>query len=1752
MFGIYRTRTPAKAPLLLLGLFVVTAITAGAWLAVQAPRAEAATSSYLNFQARLLNSNGTVVADGNYHIEFKIYDSASAGASAQGVCSLNSSTDDCWWRETRTTGNLVRVVNGYFSVQLGSVTAFGASIPWDQQLWLTMNIGGTGGSASWDGEMLSSGSRIQLTGVPYAFTAGRLQAESGGITNQLVFATPSGSNKTLTLPNETGTVCLQSSSACGFVVGSGSAFLQNGNSFAAAAVLGTNDSNSLSFETNNLTQATIAVGGAATFANSANSINAFRIQNAAGSNLLRVDSTNATVNTGTTNTGALNVAYTNSFPTTQILDDFNRANTGPPPSGNWSQGPLQFTAGEGLQVSSNTVIRKPTGSYRQDNYWNPTTFGPDSEAYVTVVNKVSTDEIALILRAKEIGSTTSDYYVLGVSLSDGVWTIQRQDNNNFNTLGSSFTQAISNGDSVGFSARGSTLTAWYKAAAGSWTALTSREDSTYLTAGYIGLQMAGANGSTLDNFGGGTSSSAFSVSDTGFAVSRNTVNSTTAFQIQNAAAANLLTIDTSTTLNLITNGDIEGGGTTGWTAKGSSTLTRVTTQQWQGNGSLQVATTTAANDGAQYAITLSASTTYRLSFRAKVASGSITDVNFGRQDQSGTDIDCATGQTVNTNWNNYFCAFTTGGTISGSNIYIKKTGAAAETFFIDAIQLELSAGATTFDPGGAIQLNGIINSPVTFRNKSNSSAAFIIQNSAGTSYLFVADTETGRIGIGAGAANSVLTVGTNTTTSTGGITFGTDTNLYRSASNRVKTDGEFQAEQDIIAEIGNASQVGIGNRGTGGTPGITFGSANDTVLYRSAANTLKTDDNFLVQTATNSTAAFQVQNAAGSAIFNTDTLNGRLGINTSAPSYDLSLGEGANRTLGVETRASNAVGRNLTLQAGVAGAGASAFGGGNLNLQGGAAGGTGNANGGNVTIQGGAGVGTGVTGSVILGTPTFSTASQQNCGSNCNITQSNIDGNGAVLVNATATSLTVTLTDPTITTAGKVVYVTAANGSNDFTLSVNGGGTGNLISMRQNTTATMVWNGSDWTAAGASSSTTLQAAYDNTLTAAGGAELVLNPLGGNADGLTIRNNGTTPIIGSILEAQTSVGSNLLSVNNNATEYANNGGAESSTFTMWTGAPAGGTIARHTTLSNVATGQASVSVTTTATAAHGVENTLSATLTNALKYQVSFAIKADSAYSAFTTLDVMYSYDGTAVRHCVSGTPYYNAGTASQSGTTITGVGTTFTSAMVGKTFVYADGTSTVISGYTSATQLTAATSQTVASQNYGIYDAGYTVKTSVWSRVTCTFTAPASGTTITSANSVMIRQTDATARVFYIDNLSVTVGADVNHAVDGSVDLALGSNWTAFGTLDALTRETTIIYDTGGSVAVDAPNSVDRGVRNNMTISPSTSTQYLVTFYARSSNSFNDIRVRYSRDGGTNFVSCADYNTQSLSTTSFTKITCIFTSDSTTATNPDLIIDQPTASDRIFYIDALSVTLNTNTASNVQIGGANEGGPITLLTLDRSSSAPIASNNDAYLGSLYYDTNTGRIQCYEADGWGACGAAPDNVVNLNPEYAGAVLNGTGVGTMTANLCSNDTALSVNSSLCATGEAKNYYQWTSPQSNQQTYSIYVSYQLPSTFDGFISDDTVQLVARASSTTNAAVTYQMFKSTGLAVTQCGSGETTVVTTANTWQSVGINGNESTGCSFSSSSAGNFVIFKINLKANSNANAYVSTLSFTTKGR
>jgi hypothetical protein len=73
-----------------------------------------------------------------------------------------------------------------------------------------------------------------------------------------------------------------------------------------------------------------------------------------------------------------------------------------------------------------------------------------------------------------------------------------------------------------------------------------------------------------------------------------------------------------------------------------------------------------------------------------------------------------------------------------------------------------------------------------------------------------------------------------------------DTNLYRLTVSALKTDGDFHAGFDVVSRPSGAAQTIIGGRGPAGQAGIQFGTPADTNLYRSAADTLQTDDQLRV------------------------------------------------------------------------------------------------------------------------------------------------------------------------------------------------------------------------------------------------------------------------------------------------------------------------------------------------------------------------------------------------------------------------------------------------------------------------------------------------------------------------------------------------------------------------------------------------------------------------------------------------------------------------------------------------------------------------------------------------------------------------------------------------------------------------------------------------------------------------------------------------------------------------------------------
>ena len=242
----------------------------------------------------------------------------------------------------------------------------------------------------------------------------------------------------------------------------------------------------------------------------------------------------------------------------------------------------------------------------------------------------------------------------------------------------------------------------------------------------------------------------------------------------------------------------------------------------------------------------------------------------------------------------------------------------------------------------------------------------------------------------------------------------------------------------------------------------------------------------------------------------------------------------------------------------------------------------------------------------------------------------------------------------------------------------------------------------------------------------------------------------------------------------------------------------------------------------------------------------------------------------------------------------------------------------------------------------------------------------------------------------------------------------------------------------------------------------------------------------------------------------------------------------------------LSVKSSASGGNSVQIGTGTGTGGTSLLTLDKAASAP-AITDPALVGSMYYDTTLGQVQCYEVSGWGACAASPDTFVTISPEYTGAVTHGTGIGTLNSDICSDGLNINDGSdtqpAICDANETHNYYDWTATAATDQTKSIYVTYTLPGNFKNFIAGSTSLAVRDAD---NSKINYQIYKNTKNGLVACSTAISAPITVGHAWQTAvaGTTGTDPATCGFS---AGDSVVFKINLTAKNGDSAYASDLSF-----
>lgn len=204
------------------------------------------------------------------------------------------------------------------------------------------------------------------------------------------------------------------------------------------------------------------------------------------------------------------------FPTTSILDNFNRSNEGPPPSANWSAWDAFFGISDELVVLSN-ACQPNTTLVTGSDWWNADTPGPDCEVYCTLANWPTLDvgdQMYIILFLRLIGQDTAgpnfSYYHLKVgSTSPGTAYYQiKRITQAGTTLLKNGSVTLATGDAVGMDRIGDTLTFYRKPSGGSWGAIDSVVDGSPLSAvaGRLALEITpDVNGLlAVDDFGGGT------------------------------------------------------------------------------------------------------------------------------------------------------------------------------------------------------------------------------------------------------------------------------------------------------------------------------------------------------------------------------------------------------------------------------------------------------------------------------------------------------------------------------------------------------------------------------------------------------------------------------------------------------------------------------------------------------------------------------------------------------------------------------------------------------------------------------------------------------------------------------------------------------------------------------------------------------------------------------------------------------------------------------------------------------------------------------------------------------------------------------------------------------------------------------------------------------------------------------------------------------------------------------------------------
>lgn len=168
-------------------------------------------------------------------------------------------------------------------------------------------------------------------------------------------------------------------------------------------------------------------------------------------------------------------------------------------SANWTS-PAFGGGNAWTRISDQAGIAVATAEDRA--LWTAQQFSADTDVIVTVA-VAPTSKLEVLVRSDLAALPT--YYKLRVNPTGNAFELRKATGGGSTVvIGTSQVQAVSAGDRVGISCRGTTVEAWYQPSAGAWTLIATATDTSVTAAGYIGLT-SGDTTLRVDDFMAGAS-----------------------------------------------------------------------------------------------------------------------------------------------------------------------------------------------------------------------------------------------------------------------------------------------------------------------------------------------------------------------------------------------------------------------------------------------------------------------------------------------------------------------------------------------------------------------------------------------------------------------------------------------------------------------------------------------------------------------------------------------------------------------------------------------------------------------------------------------------------------------------------------------------------------------------------------------------------------------------------------------------------------------------------------------------------------------------------------------------------------------------------------------------------------------------------------------------------------------------------------------------------------------------------------------